>query len=76
MEQQYQIIKQKTNQSHVMQWGDMSFKTDKVGEYIAYRKGLSFKNGIPKINQLRRNGREINPRVNFNSRTLKVQTLM
>lgn len=59
-----------------MQWGDMSFKTDKVGEYISYRKGLSFKNGIPRINQLRKNGRETNPKVNLNSRTLKVQTLI
>jgi len=59
-----------------LQWGDMSFKNDKVAEYIAYRKGLSFKNGIPKISQLRKNGRESNPRVNLNSRTLKVQTLI
>lgn len=76
LEQQYQIIKTKTNQSHVMQWGDMSFKTDKVSEYVAYKKGLSFKNGIPKINQLRRNEREGIQRVNMNSRTCKVQTLI
>lgn len=76
LEQQYQIIKTKTNQSHVMQWGDMSFKTDKVSEYVAYKKGFSFKNGIPKINQLRRNEREGIQRVNMNSRTCKVQTLI
>lgn len=76
LEQQYQIIKEKTDKSHVLQWGDMSFKNDKVSEYIAYRKGLSFKSGIPNINQLRRNGRENNPKVSMNSRTIKVQTLM
>jgi len=39
-----------------MQWGDMSFKTDKVSEFIAYKKGVNFKYGIPKINELRRDG--------------------
>ncbi len=59
-----------------MQWGDMSFKNDRVSEYIANKKGLSFKNGIPNLSQLRRNGREDVKRVNMNSRTSKMQTLM
>lgn len=76
LEEQYQIIKQETDKSHVMQWGDMSFKTDKVAEYISYRKGITFKNGIPTMNELRRNGREKIERVNMNSRTVKMQSLM
>lgn len=76
LEQQYQIIKQKTDKSHVLQWGDMSFKNDKVSEYIAYKRGLSFKYGIPTINQIRRNDREHVERVSFNSRDSKLFTLM
>jgi legumain len=57
LNQQFQIIKQKTNESHVLQWGDMSYATDKVSEFLAYKKSSNFKFGIPRLNQLRRNGR-------------------
>jgi len=29
-------IKKKTDKSHVMQWGDLSFISDNVSEYLAY----------------------------------------
>ena len=55
--QQFQIIKDKTTQSHVMQWGDLTYNTDKVSNFLAGTKGFAFKFGIPKLSQLRRNGR-------------------
>lgn len=58
LEEQFAVIKQKTDKSHVLQWGDMSFKTDKVGEFLATKKGgVSFKYGVPRITQLTREGR-------------------
>lgn len=74
--QQFQIIKDKTTQSHVMQWGDLSYNTDKVSDFLAGPKGFAFKFGIPKLSQLRRNGRIESERVNFDSRTIKMQQLM
>jgi legumain len=38
LDQQFQIIKTKTTQSHVMQWGDLSFKNDKVSEFLSGSK--------------------------------------
>lgn len=76
LNQQFNIIKQKTTQSHVLQWGDMSFSNDKVSEYLAYKKTFNFKFGIPKISQLRRNDRIESSRVNFDSRTVKMHTLL
>jgi legumain len=54
LDQQFAIIRDKTNQSHVLQWGDMSFKNDKVSEFLAPKKGVSFKFGIPSLSQLRK----------------------
>merc|ERR1719230_2455978 len=33
LDEQFDIIKTKTDKSKVMQWGDLSFKTDKVSEF-------------------------------------------
>lgn len=41
---QFDVIKQKTTKSHVMQWGDMSFSDDVIGEYVSENKGNSFIN--------------------------------
>lgn len=76
LNQQFQIIRDKTTQSHVMQWGDLSYTSDKVSDFLAAKNGFTFKFGIPKLSQLRRNGRIESDRVNFNSRTIKMQQLM
>ncbi len=34
LEQQFEIIKRKTTKSHVMQWGDLSFQSDKLSQYF------------------------------------------
>merc|ERR1712222_317833 len=31
--EQFQVVKQKTDLSHVMQWGDLSFGRDKVSDF-------------------------------------------
>jgi len=36
LNEQFQVIKKKTDKSHVMQWGDLSFISDNVSEYLAY----------------------------------------
>lgn len=57
----------------------MTFSTDKVSEYLAYKKSFGFKFGLPRLSQLRRGNRmEVDKveRVNVNSRTVKMHTLM
>lgn len=39
-----------------MQWGDLTYQTDKTSEFLSDKDRLIFKNGIPKLTQLRRNG--------------------
>lgn len=34
---QFEVVKQRTNKSHVMQWGDTSFVTDSVSEFVGDR---------------------------------------
>lgn len=35
---QFEVIKELTTKSHVMQWGDMSFQSDTIGQYVANAK--------------------------------------
>jgi len=39
LEQQWEVVKQKTNKSKVMQWSDLSFKNDFVSEFVG-SKGM------------------------------------
>jgi hypothetical protein len=32
---QFEVIKKLTTKSHVMQWGDLSFQGDNIGDYVA-----------------------------------------
>jgi len=75
LNQQFQVIKTKTTESHVLQWGDLTFSNDTVSEYLAYKRTLNFKFGIPRLSQLRRNDKVESNRVNVNSRTVKMHTL-
>jgi hypothetical protein len=38
-----------------MQWGDLTYQSDKVSEFLSAKDRLIFKNGIPKLTQLKRN---------------------
>jgi hypothetical protein len=40
LEEQYSLVKNMTNRSHVMQWGDRTLLNDTVSEYIGTRMGL------------------------------------
>ena len=57
--QQFNIIKTKTNQSHVMQWGDLSYNSDRVSDFLTANKEFTFKFGVPKLSQLRRYGAKV-----------------
>ena len=59
-----------------MQWGDLTYQTDKVSEFLSAKDRLIFKNGVPKLSQLRRNGILNIDRRHINSRSIKLQTLM
>ena len=36
--QQFEVIQKLTTKSHVMQWGDLSFQSDVIGDYVANSK--------------------------------------
>lgn len=59
-----------------MQWGDLTYQTDKVSEFLSAKDRLIFKNGIPKLSQLRRNGISKVDNKHIDSRSIKLQTLM
>ena len=35
MSAQFQVIQKLTTKSHVMQWGDLSFQADVIGDYVS-----------------------------------------
>jgi hypothetical protein len=51
-----------------MQWGDLSYTSDKVSEFLSNKNSLAFRNRIPILSQLRKNGRATHESKNFNSR--------
>lgn len=38
LNQQFEVIQKLTTKSHVLQWGDMSFATDVIGEFVSVSK--------------------------------------
>lgn len=40
-----------------MQWGDLTYQTDKVSEFLSGKDRFIFRNGIPRLSELKRNGR-------------------
>ena len=36
---QFQVIQKLTTKSHVMQWGDLSFQDDFIGDYVSSKSG-------------------------------------
>jgi len=47
LDAQYQIIKTKTDKSKVMQWGDVSFTSDKVSEFQGDKASEGSARGVP-----------------------------
>lgn len=72
LQSQFEVVKRLTSQSHVMQWGDLSFQSDSIGEYVT--------NKTPKGNNLRfikpiRRPTPIDNSAKMNSRTMRLQSL-
>ena len=71
---QFETIKRLTNRSHVMQWGDLSFNGDKIGEYVAGSKSTN-NDKLRFIRPIRRMGTKHAKDSVMNSRTMKLQSL-
>jgi legumain len=69
----FKIIANLTNLSKVMQWGDLSFQSDKVGDFTAGTK--SIQNNLRFIRPIQRVGAKHTQGGNMNSRTMKLQSL-
>lgn len=69
----FKIIANLTNLSKVMQWGDLSFQSDKVGDFTAGAKSLQ--NTLRFIRPIQRVGSRHLQGGNMNSRTMKLQSL-
>ena len=41
---QFQVIKKLTTKSHVMQWGDLSFQSDTIGDYVSEKRQKEYFN--------------------------------
>ena len=73
---QFDTIKKETTRSHVMQWGDLSFQDDKIGEYLSYKKsGKNNFNAMRFMRPIRRMGTMKAKDSVMNSRTMKLQSL-
>ena len=42
--EQFEVIQKLTTKSHVMQWGDLSFQSDKIGQYVSSGSNKQFLN--------------------------------
>jgi hypothetical protein len=75
LDEQFSILQKQTNQSHVLQWGDKSFLSDPVSEYLSnknrnIRSFFSFKMPIKRLMRNQYDGEG-----NFDSRMNKIQLL-
>lgn len=70
---QFETIKRLTSKSHVMQWGDLSFNEDKIGDYVGGEK-RSY-NNLRFIRPISRIGTKKAKESVMDSRTMKLQSL-
>jgi legumain len=70
---QFETIKRLTAKSHVMQWGDLSFNNDKIGDFLTSGKGAS--SNLRFIQPIRRIGTKKAKESVMDSRTMKLQSL-
>jgi legumain len=69
---QFKIVKKLTSLSQVMQWGDLTFQSDKVSDYVASPK-KSF--NLRTIRPIQRIGQRKSEFSSMNSRTMQLQSL-
>lgn len=74
LKDQFQIVKKLTSLSQVMQWGDLSFQDNKVGEFVAGAKKTT--TNLRAIKPILRIGqKKASEAAKMNSRTMKLQSL-
>jgi legumain len=73
LNQQFDTIKTLTNKSHVMQWGDLSFADDKIGDFLTGSKHVS--SNFRFIRPVERVGAKTMDESVMDSRTNKLQSL-
>jgi len=73
LQDQFKVVQKLTAQSHVMQWGDLSFVNDKVSEFVAGPKKIM--NNLRMIKPIQRIGVKHIEGGIMNSRTMKLQSL-
>jgi hypothetical protein len=72
LEEQFKIVQKLTTLSSVMRWGDLSFQSDKVADYVASPKKT---NNLRTIKPIQRTGQRKLKYAIMNSRTNTLQSL-
>lgn len=70
--EQFGIIQKLTTKSHVMQWGDLSFQTDKIGQFLSGNKRAS---NLRLVKPIRKVGSKASASSMMDSRTMRLQSL-
>ena len=70
---QFETIKKLTSRSHVMQWGDLSYQSEAIGNYMSGPSRPS--NNLRFLKPIRRMGTKNGKESVMNSRTMKLQSL-
>lgn len=76
LQEQFEIIRTATDQSHVMQWGDLSFNTDPVSNFV-HRSSRSESKGFINLRKPLPNLRSFRKMfASVDSRLMKIKILM
>lgn len=73
LQQQFQVIQQLTDKSHVLQWGDLSFSSSKIGEFLTGNKAQ--RTNLRTVRPIVRVGSKVSKDSTMDSRTMKLQSL-
>lgn len=74
LEDQFKIIQRLTDKSHVLQWGDLSYTSNKIGEFLTGPKKISESN-LRTVRPIVRVGTKVGKSSTMDSRTMKLQSL-
>jgi legumain len=72
LEQQFKVIQQLTDKSHVLQWGDLSFQRDSIGSFLSSKK---LEERLKFIRPIKKFGVHVGVQSTIDSRTMKLQSL-
>ena len=74
LDHQFETIRKLTTRSKVMQWGDMGFKDERIGDFLSAKPGNN-NNHMRFIRPIRRVGTKKASESVMNSRTMQLQSL-